>query len=215
MLDPSQPQNYPRRVLVCLSGLTPQVITETLYGLLTMQPAFVPTELHVITTGEGRQRAERLLKGPTSALAELWRTYAPPGSRLEFDPNLHIHTITEGNRPLSDITARDHHIGTADSILSILRPLIQDKATALHASLAGGRKSMSFYMGYVVSLLAREQDRMSHVLVNAPFDTMPDFAFPTHPPTEFKDAHGASWLSSQARVQLTDIAFVRMSARLP
>jgi len=215
MLDPSQPHLYPRRVLVCLSGLTPQVITETMFGLLTKKPAFVPTELHVITTGEGRQRAERLLKGPESALAVLWRTYAPPGSMLEFDPSLHIHTITEGNQPLADITARDHHIGTADSILSILRPLVQDKATALHASLAGGRKSMSFYMGYVVSLLARDQDRMSHVLVNAPFDTMPDFAFPTNPPTELKDANGTTWLSSQARVQLADIAFVRMSASLP
>lgn len=215
MPDPSQPQRYPRRILICLSGLTPQVVTETLYGLLTRQPAFVPTELHVITTTEGRRRAEQLLVGPESALASLWRDYAPPGATLNFDPDCHVHTISEADRPLPDITERGHHISTADSILAVLRPLVQDSATALHASLAGGRKSMSFYMGYVMSLLAREQDRMSHVLVNPPFDTIPNFAYPPATPTELVDAHGSTWRSDQARVQLADVAFVRMSARLP
>lgn len=215
MHDPARPHEYPRRILVCLSGLTPQVVTETLYALLTGAPAFVPTELHIITTDEGRQRAVELLLGERCVLASLWRDWAPPDARLHFDPNTHIHSIVEGDRPLSDVTARSHHIGTADSILSVLRPLVQDADSAVHASIAGGRKSMSFYMGYVMSLLAREQDRLSHVLVSAPFETLPAFAYPTADPTTFTDACGQTWCSDQAQIVLSDIAFVRISPRLP
>jgi CRISPR-associated protein (TIGR02584 family) len=48
----------------------------------------------------------------------------------------------------------------------------------LHVSIAGGRKSMGFFAGYAFSLFGRTQDRLSHVLVNDPFESFPDFYFP-------------------------------------
>ena len=36
--------SYPRRILLCVTGLTPQILTETLYALAVQrQPPFVPT----------------------------------------------------------------------------------------------------------------------------------------------------------------------------
>lgn len=213
-----QPDAFSRRVLVCLSGLTPQVITETLYALLTSAQPFVPTELHVVTTTEGARRAVALLQGTPQrpgALAELWHDYAPKGAALSFDPGQQVHLISEGKLELPDVTQAGHHVSTADSILSTLRPLLTDRHSAVHASLAGGRKSMSFYMGYVMSLLARDQDRLSHVLVNAPFDTLPDFSHPPRVPVELEAPDGSKVSTASARVGLSEIAFVKISRHLP
>ena len=47
------PHEYPRRVLLVVCGLSPQIVTETIYALAAdpVQP-FVPTEVHLITTAE-------------------------------------------------------------------------------------------------------------------------------------------------------------------
>ena len=48
MTDPSA---YERRVLLAVTGLTPQIVTETLYALaVNAKPRWVPTELRIITT---------------------------------------------------------------------------------------------------------------------------------------------------------------------
>ena len=53
------PADFPRRVLLAVSGLTPQIVTETLYALAADEfEPFVPTEVHLITSAEGAHRAE-------------------------------------------------------------------------------------------------------------------------------------------------------------
>lgn len=205
-------------MLVCLSGLTPQVVTETLYALLTAAQPFVPTELHLVTTTEGALRARSLLAGSAErpgVLHALWQDYAPQGVHLTFDPHRHVHLILDGATELPDVTQPGHHVGTADSILAALRPLLTDPDAAVHASIAGGRKSMSFYMGYVMSLLARDQDRLSHVLVNAPFDTLQAFSYPPRTPVDIPIRDGTCISSASARITLTEVAFVKMSRHLP
>jgi CRISPR-associated protein (TIGR02584 family) len=54
-----QPSQYKRRILLAVSGLSPQIVTETIYALAASPVSpFVPTEVHLITTREGAQRAE-------------------------------------------------------------------------------------------------------------------------------------------------------------
>lgn len=56
--NPASPESYPRRVLLAVTGLSPQIVTETLYALAVQsRPAFVPTEIHLITTAQGREHA--------------------------------------------------------------------------------------------------------------------------------------------------------------
>jgi len=212
--DPAQPWAYPRRVLVGLTGLTPQVFTETLYALLQQQPAFVPTELHLVTTEEGKRRAVQLLNDPERGLAALWSQYGS-GPAPAFDAEVHIHIIHEDQQALEDVTDAAHHVGTADTVLETLRPFVLDPDCAIHASIAGGRKSMSFYMGYVMSLLAREQDRMSHVLVNPPFESLPAFSFPPRKSQDLTLPDGRRVNTADARVKLSPVAFVHLYQRLP
>jgi CRISPR-associated protein (TIGR02584 family) len=69
------------------------------------------------------------------------------GPAPAFDAEVHIHIIHEDQQALEDVTDAAHHVGTADTVLETLRPFVLDADWAIHASIAGGRKSMSFYMG--------------------------------------------------------------------
>ena len=56
---PIQPADFPRRVQLAVSGLTSQIVTETMYALAADEFArFVPTEVHLLTSAEGARRAE-------------------------------------------------------------------------------------------------------------------------------------------------------------
>lgn len=97
----------------------------------------------------------------------------------------------------------------------MLRQLKSVPGTRLHASVAGGRKSMSFYMGQAFSLVAEPQDRLSHVLVNEPFETVPDFYYPPPAPRDFTTRDGRLTTSSaEARVQLADLSVIRLGSML-
>ena len=52
-----EPERCSRRILLAVTGLSPQVVTETVFALARAKPAAVPTEIHVITTAEGAERA--------------------------------------------------------------------------------------------------------------------------------------------------------------
>lgn len=55
-------QPFTRRILLAVTGLSPQIVTETLFALATRQDGpFVPSEIHLITTREGAQRARLAL----------------------------------------------------------------------------------------------------------------------------------------------------------
>ena len=56
-----QPHPYPKRILLAVSGMSPQIVTETLYALAVSQQE-QPTEIHLISTTTGKQKAlEQLL----------------------------------------------------------------------------------------------------------------------------------------------------------
>lgn len=213
--DPARPGTFARRVLVVLAGLSPQVVTETLYALLTQADPFRPTELRVVTTEIGRARLLPLLQHPERGLAALWAQHGQ-GPAPAFDVRASVHVIHDDEQALDDLTDAGHHVSTADAILDVLRPLVLDReGCAVHASLAGGRKSMSFYMGYVMSLLARPQDRLSHVLVNEPFERLHDFSFPPREPVDLQAPDGRRVSTTEARIRLVPVPFVHLFDRLP
>ena len=80
---------------------------------------------------------------------------------------------------LSDIRTPADNETAADLIVEQLRRLTVDPDTELHVSIAGGRKTMGFYLGYALTLFGRTQDRLSHVLVSEPFESCWDFFYPT------------------------------------
>src|ERR1700681_605098 len=93
--DRGSPAAYPRRILFASLGLAPQVLTETLYCLATSAAAFVPTEIHIVTTLEGRHRAMlTLLDGSSGMLAALESDLESVGLRNALTPE-RIHVIAD------------------------------------------------------------------------------------------------------------------------
>jgi CRISPR-associated protein (TIGR02584 family) len=214
--QPIDPSAFPRRVLLAVTGLSPQVVTETLYALaLVQRPPFVPTEIRLITTSEGAEHARLMLLDPDDGrYLQLLREYALDASGIAFDAE-HIHVVRgKDGRPLGDITTGDDNTAVADTITEHVRQLTEDGACAVHASIAGGRKTMGFYLGYALSLYGRPQDRLSHVLISQPFESDHQFYYPPARPRRLiikdRPVH-----TSEAAIMLADIPFVRLRDGLP
>ncbi len=204
------PGDYSRRILLAVTGLSPQVVTETIYALaVDSSTPFVPTEIHLITTAEGKQRAElALLSEEPGWFFRLCQDYGLPSIRFDAEQ---IHCVDDADgSPLEDVCALDHNERLADLITDQVRRLTSDNDSALHASIAGGRKTMGFYLGYALSLFGRPQDRLSHVLVNDPFESSWEFFYPTPNSKVITTRDNKLADSKEARVVLADIPFVRM-----
>jgi len=59
-----------------------------------------------------------------------------------------------------------------------------------------------------LSLAGRETDRLTHVLVSEPFETIPEFYFPGRPGGPLSDRGGSPHAASAARLELADVPFV-------
>ncbi len=206
------PDRYPRRILLCVAGLSPQIVTETLYALtVTGEPRFVPTEIHLLTTAEGAERARlTLLSDEPGWFHRLRQDYGLPDIRFTLD-TIHLLRAADG-RPLVDIRELADNEAIADTITAVVRELTADPHCAVHASIAGGRKTMGFYLGYALSLFGRPQDRLSHVLVSSSFETNASFFYPSPTPKViFANPPDSRPLdASDAEVTLADIPFVRL-----
>jgi hypothetical protein len=120
-------------------------------------------------------------------------------------------------KPLEDIRTPADNERVADFITEQVRRLTADPAAELHASIAGGRKTMGFYLGYALSLYGRDQDRLSHVLVSPPFESQQEFFYPT--PGErvifTTGPNGGPLDTRDAQIVLAEIPFVRLRHGLP
>ncbi len=205
------PNDYPVRILLAVTGLSPQIVTETVYALSQSAPPFVPTEVHVLTTEKGASRAQlTLLSREPGWCHRLRRDYALPEIRFGHE-NIHTLSRPDGSA-IADIRDPEDNARAADLITDMIRRFTGDEQSALHVSIAGGRKTMGFFAGYALSLYGRTQDRLSHVLVSAPYESNPEFFYPA---IESRIIYGAGpngepMDTAQARVTLADIPFVRL-----
>lgn len=206
-----------RRILLCVTGLSPQIVTETVFALaVDSSPPWIPDEIRLVTTQRGAENARLLLlsdhPGWFLRLCDDWGL-----PHIAFDA-AHIEVLKDSfGQPLDDIRDDQDNQRAADGIADLVRRLTEDDNTEIHASIAGGRKTMGFFMGYAMSLWGRPQDKLSHVLITSPFESRPEFFYPT--PTSHvipARAPGQDPLDAMtAKVWLGDIPFVRLRSLLP
>lgn len=209
-----------RRILLAVTGLTPQVVTETLYALSCRAEedtvAWVPDEVHLVTSATGAENARlNLLQGERWFHRLLEDYKLPP---IAFDVE-HIHVLQdEQGQALDDIRTQAHNTCAADFITELVRRFTAEPDSELHVSIAGGRKTMGYYLGYALSLYGRAQDRLSHVLVSDPYETNRQFYYPTPYDFPIHVRRGDRELTvdaRNARVDLAEIPFVRLREGLP
>jgi CRISPR-associated protein (TIGR02584 family) len=201
-----------KHLLLAVTGMSPQVITETLYAMHHQHQQW-PDEICLITTAKGR---DRLWQGLVhdGHLAALAKQLGRPAITLT-DNNILVIPNADGS-PVDDARSLQDHEALADFITSTVRQRSADPQLAIHASIAGGRKTMTFYLGYAMSLFGRPQDQLSHVLVSEPYESRADFYYPTATPQPLALRHNETTAldASQAQVTLADIPFVRQRTQI-
>ncbi|WP_295889108.1 CRISPR-associated ring nuclease Csm6 [uncultured Thiohalocapsa sp.] len=129
-----------RKILLAVTGLAPQVVTETVFALAVgAERPWIPTEVRIVTTAQGAVLARRHLAADGDAgadgnrLARLCADYALPPIDLRGE---HIEVIRDQQgQPLDDIRTPDDNEAAADLITDRVRSA-QEKS---HGRLWGGR----------------------------------------------------------------------------
>ena len=186
------------RTLLSIMGAKPALITETIYALAIAPEPWVPHRVRIVTTAHGAKEAREKLIGDN----HFGRLIYDLGLTIDALRDEHIWVIQRRGRELDDIRTLDDNEAAQQLILTKIRELTDPEDTELHVSLAGGRKTMSFSAGYALSLLGREQDRLSHVLVAEGYER-PDFFYPEN--RENRTPAG------EPIVSLADVPFVRLA----
>lgn len=218
-------------ILLALTGMSPAILTETIWAMATGPEPRIPDRVIVVTTGAGRKQLERLFEpipdwqgeSPWQALRRCLseRGLAVEG-RLRFGltgDDIRIIASADAasgiSRELPDIRTPDDNAATADFLLDQVRTLTSNPDLRVVASLAGGRKTMGALLYACMTLAGRETDRLTHVLVNEPFETIPGFWFPGQPGGAVRprrlapnESDSAGFDPAQAIVELADVPFV-------
>lgn len=198
--------------LLATTGASPQVITETLYAIHHENRQW-PDAIYLITTSFGKKKAvEGLLN--QQHLQRLCTELQRP--MPAFDATHVLVTPGADGTEVADARSLQDHEALANFIMTVVRDHTKNGQGSLHASLAGGRKTMTFYIGYAMSLFGRAQDSLSHVLVSEDYESLPGFWFPTREePHRRVPSRDSTLDASLAQVTLALIPFVRHRHDLP
>ncbi|MFH0727036.1 MAG: CRISPR-associated ring nuclease Csm6 [Pseudomonadota bacterium] len=204
-------------MLLAITGLSPQVITETLYALNQMnRPVHT---IHVITTRLGKDRLlSELLDGGNGPYYRYLKMYCVPAEGVDFGPgNIHVVRDAEGAE-IDDITDESGNTRVLGRCMELAFHFTRDPDSAVFFSIAGGRKTMGACLTLAAQMYGRPQDRLYHVLVSPEFESSRRFFFPPLEPEiiELRNASGELYHKSTryARINLVHMPFFSIRAQL-
>lgn len=193
-----------KNLLICVSGLTPQIVTETLF-CLSVKEKIPIDEVYVLTTKRGREvilgkdkhpaTPKTPLKKEIDNLCKLYKIKKP----AFYENDNHIIVAQEESIELSDIRSDKDNVLFPNKVSEFLKLKTADANNILYCSITGGRKSMSVHIANSLSLFAREQDKLLHVL------TKEENEFKGFYPINKKEAND---------LELSEIPFVRLRSLL-
>ncbi len=209
------PSTIFKEILVFAAGSTPQIVTESIQALSFQTPPVYADELHIVTTYFGQQRInETLLQG--GILERMCADLSLPSISVH---KIFFHIpLTDDGIQLADIrTDRENEL-FGDLITSLVRTLSSDPNSRLHCSIAGGRKTMSFYLGAALQLFGRYQDKLYHALISPEFEANPHFYYipttPTSIPGRVANGSSVTLNTADAIITLAELPFIRLGERI-
>lgn len=202
-----------RDVLVALCGLTPQVVTETLWALARRAPPVHPTEIWILTTQAGRKACLEKLLGANRALARFVHECRPsPVPRCQAS---HVIVLKGADgKPLDDVRSERDNRAVADQLAEFLGKQAERTDVRLHCSVAGGRKTMGVLLASALQLFGRAEDRLYHVLVSPEFESHPEFYYPPKRSRTLVLRDGRGVDARTATIELAELPFVRLRGLL-
>lgn len=193
-----------KNILICVSGLTPQIVTETFFCLAVKEKVSID-EIYVLTTKRGRDVILGLDEHPSTPkvalskeIKNLCKDYKIKKPKFE-ENDTHIIVAKEESIELPDIRSDKDNILFPNKVASFIREKTADPNNVLYCSITGGRKSMSVHLANALSLFARENDKLLHVLTKEEHEFK---GFYPKTKQEIKD------------LELSEIPFVRLRSLL-
>jgi CRISPR-associated protein (TIGR02584 family) len=209
--------------LLAVTGLSPAIVTETLWALAMRTPRVLPRRVVFVTTLTGALAIEEQLFTPLEEWKgmSVWDSLrkslkAGPDELIAEPPQvISIPDPSSGRAVLlDDIRTPAENQAAAEFIFSRVWDVVRDKDCHLIASVAGGRKTMGALLHSAVSLIGREDDLITHVLVSPPFDTLPGFFYPAQPQCPLHDSRsGRVYEAARAEITLAEVPFVPLRNR--
>lgn len=203
--------NEEKIALVSVLGMSPAVVTETIWGLYREKPKLLPDEVKVYTTRKAWENMQRLLLTAQPGGGSIWEEMEQKvGKTIKLKK--HIFEDNKGGE-LSDIVTSEDQDLVADQLLRGIREYKNPEQDnwRLVASIAGGRKSMSALMYGAMSLGAGADDLLTHVLADDRASSCSEFFFPAQEKQELQDRGGHSFRAQDVLIDLASIPFVPLA----
>jgi CRISPR-associated protein (TIGR02584 family) len=135
-----------KNLLVAVTGESPAVVTETVFGLYKERNILID-HIVVITTTRGADQARLQLlvgdEGKPRPLDQLCRDFQLPPIRFSEQDILIVPG--ENGLDVDDARSEGDQRALADFITRTVRKFTEDSQVRVIASLAGGRKTMTFF----------------------------------------------------------------------
>lgn len=206
-----------RTVLITSMGMSPSVLTETVWSLAHQTSPVIPDEIVVIVAKNAAAKLRKeLFEGENSVWNRLLASFRK--EKLEIDGKLafgaasiHIIPDAQGDE-MWDLRSSDDNLIAADFMLRQIRQYTETPDTELIVSIAGGRKTMSALLFSCMTLLGRDCDRIVHVLLPQELEggSEPPFYFPEKGISYTSVRSGKKIKSNKLRSELFEVPFVRM-----
>ena len=166
-----------KRTLIAVSGLSPQVITETIYALHLQER--LPNAIRILTTREGKASIHAQLLSPTDGYYfRFQKDYGISRDSIDFSSR-HIFTPTDKfGTEYEDIAGEEENERFLSLCMEQSFEATRDPDSEVYFSIAGGRKTMGACLAIAAQCYARPQDRIFHVLVTPEFESSRDFFYP-------------------------------------
>lgn len=200
-----------KETLIFVTGATPQIITETIYALAKCYQPVIPHKLFFITTSKGKELIlKTMVKDKMLAILAKELNLSLPN----IDDDSFIIAADGHGNEIDDIRSEKENLIFGDLITSFIKEQAMDFSARLHCSLAGGRKTMSFYMGAALQLFGRPWDRLYHVLVTPEFESNPRFFYKPSKNTVIEcrmpDGSTKKLNTKDAEISLVELPFIRL-----
>ncbi len=199
------------RVLLITTGGTPQLVTETIYALLNPVEGepWVPDRIILATTSDGETlyisgKSERTTSLPlVGGDGRLMALYSALERKADYvEPEILVATLPGGDK-IKDVRSPQEVESYAQMLLGTVLELTADDNVEVHLSIAGGRKTMSFIAGQIMTMCGRARDVMSHCLIEPDtFENSPNFWWP---------GNDGNVASAEAKVLLHKVPFIRLN----
>ncbi len=199
--------NSEKVVLITVVGMSPAVVTETIWGLHIEHPDLVPDEVKVCTTRTGWEKLESMLLKQKEKMS-VWKMLEHK-LRKKIKLSKYIFEDDQGCELIDIVTSTDQNL-VADQLLRVIRSYKNPELEIcrLVASIAGGRKSMSALMYAAMCLGASSDDIITHVLADEKVTSCTEFFFPEQEKQQLINRTGEDFTAAQVKIDLAEIPFV-------